>query len=165
MIYKMVTGSWDDCTTCQRDVASVGASVAIVALTVMYMISIIAIVLYIAYTPDRRRVGLGGPSPVECTMQDLELLGGVRLAEESDRAAGLQCTICLCDVEPGEKLRQLFQCKHGFHLRCIDQWLVGTPVVSLSCPLCRANLCGPIAAAPQCGPHQVADLQTLASIT
>jgi hypothetical protein len=73
--------------------------------------------------------------------QDLDLLGGVRLADKADVTGQVQCTICLCDVEAGETLRELYGCKHAFHQKCIDQWFLGTPLFSLSCPLCRGNLC------------------------
>merc|ERR1719271_2255889 len=101
------------------------------------MVSIIAIILYIAYTKDMRRTC---DSPSGCMVHDLALLGDVRLAEESDHRSDLKCTICLCDVEAGQKLRELYLCKHVFHQKCIDQWLLGTPVYSVTCPLCRGNL-------------------------
>ena len=46
---------------------------------------------------------------------------------EDDR----RCSICLADVEPGEKLRQL-RCSHRFHQPCVDEWLLKKP----TCPLC-----------------------------
>lgn len=135
---KMIHVVADDCALCRQDAAAVAASIALVVLTVMYMVSIIAIVLYIAYTPDRRRVGMSDKSSRECMVYDLDLLGHVRLAEE--RHSEMQCTVCLCDVEPNQRLRELRVCKHVFHQNCIDQWLLGTPVFSLTCPLCRGSL-------------------------
>ena len=35
----------------------------------------------------------------------------------------LQCCICLGDFEDGEQLRVL-GCKHGFHMDCVDEWLL-----------------------------------------
>ncbi|KAL5698603.1 RING-type E3 ubiquitin transferase [Ranunculus cassubicifolius] len=46
---------------------------------------------------------------------------------------GLECAVCLCDLEDGEKARLLPTCKHGFHLECIDMWFQSHS----TCPLCR----------------------------
>ncbi|GAX81578.1 hypothetical protein CEUSTIGMA_g9006.t1 [Chlamydomonas eustigma] len=54
--------------------------------------------------------------------------GGYGDGDEED----MQCPICLCDFEAGEKLRQL-PCKHDFHQPCIDSWMCQ----HLTCPLCR----------------------------
>lgn len=32
------------------------------------------------------------------------------------------CSVCLCDLMPGEVARTL-PCKHRFHMSCIDAWL------------------------------------------
>ncbi|KAL5723551.1 RING-type E3 ubiquitin transferase [Ranunculus cassubicifolius] len=46
---------------------------------------------------------------------------------------GLECAVCLYDLEDGEKARVLPTCKHGFHLECIDMWFQSHS----TCPLCR----------------------------
>lgn len=46
------------------------------------------------------------------------------------------CAICLSDFEPGEHVRVLPKCNHGFHVRCIDRWLLARS----SCPTCRQSL-------------------------
>ncbi|XBJ18704.1 hypothetical protein VPH35_009811 [Triticum aestivum] len=43
------------------------------------------------------------------------------------------CAICLGESADGEKVRVLPQCGHGFHVRCVDAWLVSHS----SCPTCR----------------------------
>jgi hypothetical protein len=43
------------------------------------------------------------------------------------------CAICMVEVEVGERVRQ-FTCGHGYHVDCIDAWLVRKRV----CPLCVA---------------------------
>ncbi|KAM3411148.1 hypothetical protein ACQJBY_003034 [Aegilops geniculata] len=43
------------------------------------------------------------------------------------------CAICLGEFVDGEKVRVLPQCGHGFHVRCVDAWLVSQS----SCPTCR----------------------------
>lgn len=47
-----------------------------------------------------------------------------------------ECPICLGEFEKGDKLRMLPNCNHGFHVRCIDTWLVSHS----SCPNCRHSL-------------------------
>nr|GMC79999.1 RING-H2 finger protein ATL67-like [Ipomoea batatas] len=43
------------------------------------------------------------------------------------------CSICLCDYKDSEILRMLPDCKHCFHVGCIDAWLK----LNASCPVCR----------------------------
>jgi len=49
---------------------------------------------------------------------------------------GIDCSICLAEFREEEKLRVLPQCNHGFHMECIDKWLVSHS----SCPICRHSL-------------------------
>ncbi|KAJ0039694.1 hypothetical protein Pint_27132 [Pistacia integerrima] len=44
-----------------------------------------------------------------------------------------ECVICLSEFVPGERVRLLPKCNHGFHMRCIDKWLKSNS----SCPKCR----------------------------
>ncbi|KAK4781014.1 hypothetical protein SAY87_017120 [Trapa incisa] len=46
---------------------------------------------------------------------------------------GTECVICLSEFTPGERVRLLPKCHHGFHVRCIDKWLGA----HTSCPTCR----------------------------
>ncbi|GJZ10867.1 RING-H2 finger protein ATL60-like protein [Tanacetum coccineum] len=46
---------------------------------------------------------------------------------------GLECAVCISDVEEGEKTRILPKCKHGFHVECIDMWFQSHS----TCPICR----------------------------
>ncbi|GMH00470.1 hypothetical protein Nepgr_002309 [Nepenthes gracilis] len=43
------------------------------------------------------------------------------------------CSICLCDYKEAEMLRMMPDCKHFFHLCCLDAWLR----LNGSCPVCR----------------------------
>ncbi|KAL4368011.1 hypothetical protein GQ457_05G015570 [Hibiscus cannabinus] len=47
-----------------------------------------------------------------------------------------ECVICLSDFTPGDSVRLLPKCNHGFHVRCIDKWLSSHS----SCPKCRQCL-------------------------
>lgn len=46
------------------------------------------------------------------------------------------CAICLDNVLEGEICRVLPDCKHVFHLNCVDKWLLKSPV----CPVCRSSV-------------------------
>lgn len=46
------------------------------------------------------------------------------------------CPICLTELCPGEKARQLEVCGHTFHRSCIDLWLYR----QASCPLCKSDV-------------------------
>ncbi|KAK4279483.1 hypothetical protein QN277_011259 [Acacia crassicarpa] len=50
-------------------------------------------------------------------------------------AAATTCTICLGDFSDGEWLRELPDCGHLFHRKCVDMWLR----MNSSCPLCRTS--------------------------
>lgn len=62
-------------------------------------------------------------------------------AEEEDDEA--TCVICLCEYVTGE-LVTFLPCRHHFHQRCINEWLV----TDKSCPLCKQDIdAGAVAAA------------------
>lgn len=46
------------------------------------------------------------------------------------------CVVCLHDAVEGEMLRQLPDCKHCFHVHCINAWFEGHS----TCPLCRSQV-------------------------
>ncbi|MQL95962.1 hypothetical protein Taro_028634 [Colocasia esculenta] len=53
--------------------------------------------------------------------------------EDFKAAGGLECAVCLSELNEGEKARILPKCNHGFHLDCIDMWFHSHS----TCPLCR----------------------------
>ncbi|XAR51142.1 hypothetical protein NMG60_11005691 [Bertholletia excelsa] len=48
------------------------------------------------------------------------------------------CAVCLRRMRRRDPVRQLGNCRHAFHRRCIDRWLDHD--VYATCPLCRAPL-------------------------
>uniref|UniRef100_A0A0C9S704 TSA: Wollemia nobilis Ref_Wollemi_Transcript_10090_1462 transcribed RNA sequence n=1 Tax=Wollemia nobilis TaxID=56998 RepID=A0A0C9S704_9CONI len=46
------------------------------------------------------------------------------------------CPICLAEFIHGDKVRVLPKCNHGFHVKCVDTWLLSHS----SCPTCRQCL-------------------------
>ncbi|XP_044472819.1 RING-H2 finger protein ATL74-like [Mangifera indica] len=55
---------------------------------------------------------------------------------EGENIPATECPICLGEFVDGEKVRVLPKCNHGFHVRCIDTWLMSHS----SCPNCRNSL-------------------------
>ncbi|GAB4833534.1 hypothetical protein Ancab_031777 [Ancistrocladus abbreviatus] len=45
-----------------------------------------------------------------------------------------ECVVCLGQIEVGDLIRWLPNCKHVFHVPCIDDWLHA----HANCPICRA---------------------------
>lgn len=55
------------------------------------------------------------------------------------RADQTECAVCLGDLEVEDKVRLLPNCKHAFHVPCIDKWFLGHS----SCPVCRTPVVAP----------------------
>ncbi|KAM0858043.1 hypothetical protein ACQ4PT_048094 [Festuca glaucescens] len=56
-------------------------------------------------------------------------------AAAADGSAETACSICLCEYRDGEMQRAMPECRHRFHLMCLDAWLRR----SASCPVCRSS--------------------------
>ncbi|KAL5082266.1 hypothetical protein RYX36_010687 [Vicia faba] len=48
----------------------------------------------------------------------------------------VECAVCLSLLEDGEMTRLLPNCKHSFHVSCIDMWLASHS----TCPICRTKV-------------------------
>ncbi|KAK4792292.1 hypothetical protein SAY86_022727 [Trapa natans] len=46
-----------------------------------------------------------------------------------------ECAVCLSLLEEDEVVKLLLNCKHNFHVECIDMWLA----LHSTCPVCRAE--------------------------
>ena len=54
----------------------------------------------------------------------------------SSTEAASECAICLAEYTRGDEIKVLPQCRHVFHVHCIDTWLGSHS----SCPTCRQIL-------------------------
>lgn len=76
----------------------------------------------------------------------LKSLPKLTYSEGNEEAAKLHdCAICLAEFAAGEEIRVLPHCGHGFHVACIDTWLLS----HASCPSCRQIL--EVARCRKCG--------------
>lgn len=51
-----------------------------------------------------------------------------------------ECVVCLGDLEEEDMVRLLPNCKHAFHVPCIDTWFMSHN----NCPVCRSSILAPI---------------------
>ncbi|CAN6337898.1 unnamed protein product [Urochloa humidicola] len=58
-------------------------------------------------------------------------------------AAESECAVCIVELRDGEPARRLPRCGHQFHAGCVGEWLR----LHDTCPLCRASVDAPAAAA------------------
>ena len=100
-----------------------------------------------AQQEEEFRVGLaqwmrGGPSlvdgpPSELTAPKTTVEKLAIRQYEAEAGVTTECYICLDDYSSGDVLRTL-PCKHEFHAKCVDRWLLD---VNRTCPCCRADVC------------------------
>ena len=69
-------------------------------------------------------------------MPTLVYSAGLLPLQAAGGGGGPVCAICLGELEPGERVRVLPKCNHGFHVRCVDRWLLALS----TCPTCRQSL-------------------------
>ncbi|KAI3472012.1 hypothetical protein Pfo_028700 [Paulownia fortunei] len=64
-----------------------------------------------------------------------------------------ECVVCLGELEDEDMVRLLPNCKHAFHVPCIDQWFAA----HTSCPLCRSAILEQTNVVPCLDPHRTND--------
>ncbi|GLJ39078.1 hypothetical protein SUGI_0796580 [Cryptomeria japonica] len=119
-------------STWQPDIAIIVS----VLLCVIILVLIFASVLRRGILRRRRQMAAGGVNR-GMEMEDLKVLPTMVFSQGLElpgKETG--CAICLAEFQQGEELRALPTCNHGFHVRCIDTWLVSNS----SCPSCRNHL-------------------------
>ncbi|KAG6704538.1 hypothetical protein I3842_07G137700 [Carya illinoinensis] len=69
-------------------------------------------------------------------------------AESAAKFSSSECAICLSEFAPGDEILVLPQCRHAFHVGCIETWLGSHS----TCPSCRQILL--VARCHKCGVPQ-----------
>ncbi|XP_073127279.1 E3 ubiquitin-protein ligase ATL41-like [Henckelia pumila] len=88
-----------------------------------------------------RRLGLLRTSAIVHTSEppktglDPSVIASLPVSVFKQTRNSIECSVCLCALEDGERLRLLPNCKHSFHVDCIDKWLGSNS----TCPICRAE--------------------------
>ncbi|KAL6620080.1 hypothetical protein ACP70R_035219 [Stipagrostis hirtigluma subsp. patula] len=57
----------------------------------------------------------------------------------------VECAVCIVELRDGDAARSLPRCGHRFHADCVGAWLR----LHATCPLCRASVVAPAAAADE----------------
>ncbi|KAK8934611.1 RING-H2 finger protein ATL43 [Platanthera zijinensis] len=75
------------------------------------------------------------PPPTPSSMKSqLPVIELQRLAGDSPATA---CVVCLASLAATDEVRELGNCRHAFHVACIDRWIDAD---GITCPLCRSPL-------------------------
>ncbi|KAE8797109.1 RING-H2 finger protein ATL7-like [Hordeum vulgare] len=79
-----------------------------------------------------------GDNPtLECGInKEMREMLPVVIFKESFLVRETQCSVCLADYQPDERLQRIPPCGHTFHIDCIDHWFSKNN----TCPLCRVSL-------------------------
>ncbi|XP_058208619.1 RING-H2 finger protein ATL40-like [Rhododendron vialii] len=56
-------------------------------------------------------------------------------SDDTSGGGTTECAVCLSFLEDGEMVRILPNCKHTFHVDCVDKWLTSQS----TCPICRTG--------------------------
>lgn len=91
---------------------------------------------YAFETPDETIARLASKGLKKSALRKIPIAVYGSGGSSSTSFAATDCPICLGEFVDGEKVRVLPKCNHGFHVRCIDRWLLSHS----SCPTCRQSL-------------------------
>ncbi|CAH8358406.1 unnamed protein product [Eruca vesicaria subsp. sativa] len=117
--------------------------VTIVAFTIIIII-VFAYHLYARFVLGRHRPTFQGQSFTVITQPPKRGLDKVAIASlptfivgvNGDDGSATECAVCLTLLEEKDMARMLPNCKHVFHVTCVDTWLT----TSSSCPICRSEV-------------------------
>ena len=86
-------------------------------------------------------IDLGGESSGKYTKKDFtfHLPKYLKVKKDMQKLNNTTCSICQDSFKENEYYRELQQCGHCFHKKCVDEWFFRSK--AYSCPLCRKNPC------------------------
>ncbi|XP_026662611.1 E3 ubiquitin-protein ligase RHA1B-like [Phoenix dactylifera] len=85
-------------------------------------------------------VSVTTPSLIKSRLRVVEFSSLSKRSSEACQGEETACAVCLGELEARQKVRELGNCSHGFHVECIDKWVDAGQV---TCPLCRSKLLPP----------------------
>ncbi|XP_059460166.1 RING-H2 finger protein ATL7-like [Corylus avellana] len=119
------------------------------ALIVLIPVSIAAIILLLFYVFYLRRGGglrarrastennNDMSNPLEFGLRkDIAAMLPAAALKDSFNSRDPQCSVCLGNYQEDDKLQEIPECGHIFHVDCIGRWLT----THTTCPLCRLSL-------------------------
>ncbi|CAA7053962.1 unnamed protein product [Microthlaspi erraticum] len=117
---------------------------AVVSLSAVILI-VFTLHLYARFVLRRRREALrrlGLPVVFQHPFQtpkrglDPTVIASLPTFTVGDVAAPTECSVCLSVLEEQDTARELPNCKHVFHVDCVDKWLT----TCSTCPVCRTDV-------------------------
>ena len=118
---------------------SFNSTVVVVMAVLLFALVVAAFINTVARCVLRRRLNPhfpDGDSSRDKGLEKSDIEALPVIAYGSDSQGFSECVVCLSEFVSGEKLRVLPACRHGFHLQCIDTWLL----THTSCPVCRGSV-------------------------
>ncbi|KAF8087454.1 hypothetical protein N665_0585s0032 [Sinapis alba] len=117
--------------------------VTIVAFSIIILI-VFAYHLYQRFVLGRRRPTFQGNSFTVVTQPPQRGLDKFAIASlptfvvgvNGDGVLATECAVCLALLEENDTARMLPNCKHVFHVTCVDTWLT----TRSTCPICRSEV-------------------------
>ncbi|CAN1237446.1 RING-H2 finger protein ATL68 [Linum grandiflorum] len=92
-------------------------------------------VIFVAEDDDDDDEGRNGENSVSAVGLDPAVINSYPRFQFLPDGDGVDtmCSICLCEYKDLEMMRMMPECRHFFHLTCLDAWLK----LNGSCPVCR----------------------------
>ncbi|XP_020255210.1 RING-H2 finger protein ATL60-like [Asparagus officinalis] len=128
--------------------STVTGEITVASVVIVSMLFTVALVLYLRAKGYSGTMGLSRPSARHLAFApnepstfrralDPSILRTLPItlfqSKDFEEEGGLECAVCLSELNDGEKIRLLPRCNHGFHVDCIDMWFLSHS----TCPLCR----------------------------
>ncbi|KAL7151156.1 hypothetical protein ABFS83_04G012700 [Erythranthe nasuta] len=116
------------------------SSIAILFLACFIVVSFHVYARWFRRSPvSRRRVNATSAGIIFSQGLDLRVMNSLPTfiyESKGGQESPVECAVCLSEFEDDETGRVLPDCKHCFHVDCIDMWLQ----CHRDCPLCRAQV-------------------------
>lgn len=122
-------------------VASVGAIVFL--LTIIVLIFCFVKALSKSSSPVQENISNPSSSsnvstPRKCLVTIKEFNIKQVIMDKKIKLFNKKCPVCINELEEGDEII-ITLCEHGFHSKCIEEWIMKAPTKNNFCPLCNLN--------------------------